>query len=200
MKNSKLVYTFLVLVAINLSSCLSPHKLGKMTNDPNNSDQSNLNLTNLTEKNVQVYFTPWDDAEAAIVKAIDAAQEKIYIQAYVWSSKPLTAAILDAKNRGVKIYILADKQQLLNSDASLIPKLSAANIPVNLETKYQSAHNKVLIIDPNLETAKVITGSYNFTYSAQYKNAENILILNNQDIAKTYLANWRRHQQDAAAY
>jgi hypothetical protein len=35
----------------------------------------------------------------------------------------------------------------------------------------------VIIIDASLASATVITGSYNFTWSAQHKNAENILVL-----------------------
>jgi phosphatidylserine/phosphatidylglycerophosphate/cardiolipin synthase-like enzyme len=191
MRNSKLVYTFLVLIAINLSSCFSPHQ-GRSAID------SGLNTSGTSQ--TEVFFTPWDDAEAAIASAIESAEEKIYIQAYVWTSKPLTKSLIKAKSRGVKIYILADKEQMQNSDASLIPELAKQNIPINLETKYQNAHNKVIIIDPKGSNPKVITGSYNFSYSAQYKNAENVLIIHDASIVNKYLANWRRHQQDASAY
>jgi len=49
--------------------------------------------------------------------------------------------------------------------------------------------------------AVVVTGSYNFTFSAQARNAENLLILRgNEALARAYLANWRRHRQEAAPY
>ncbi|MFM2344369.1 MAG: hypothetical protein RLZZ210_979 [Pseudomonadota bacterium] len=57
---------------------------------------------------IQVYFTPWDNAEDAIINAINEAKHSIYIQAYVWTSKPLTDAILNAKKRGLAIYLLCD--------------------------------------------------------------------------------------------
>jgi phosphatidylserine/phosphatidylglycerophosphate/cardiolipin synthase-like enzyme len=51
-----------------------------------------------------------------------------------------------------------------------------------------------------LPTATVITGSYNFTWSAQHKNAENVLILGkNPPLAARYASNLQRHRQDAQA-
>ena len=40
-----------------------------------------------------------------------------------------------------------------------------------------------------------------YTWSAQARNAENLLILrDNHALAETYLRNWQRHQRDAEAY
>ncbi|MEK7736576.1 MAG: phospholipase D-like domain-containing protein, partial [Pseudomonadota bacterium] len=74
-------------------------------------------------------------------------------------------------------------------------------IPVWLEVRYAAAHNKILLIDPGEATSTVITGSYNFTFSAQARNAENLLILRgNPRLARAYLDNWRRHRGEALAY
>jgi phosphatidylserine/phosphatidylglycerophosphate/cardiolipin synthase-like enzyme len=51
------------------------------------------------------------------------------------------------------------------------------------------AHNKVMIVDDNI----VITGSFNFTNSAQTRNAENLLVLRSADLAQNYKANWLEH-------
>ena len=40
----------------------------------------------------------------------------------------------------------------------------------------------------------VITGSFNFTKAAEEHNAENLLVIENRDLAGKYLANWREHQ------
>ncbi|MDP1952608.1 MAG: phospholipase D-like domain-containing protein, partial [Betaproteobacteria bacterium] len=79
--------------------------------------------------------------------------------------------------------------------------LAAAGIPVTLEVRYQSAHNKVIILDAGTAQAAVITGSYNWTYAAQAKNAENVLLLlDSPDIANAYAANWRRHYAESLPY
>jgi phosphatidylserine/phosphatidylglycerophosphate/cardiolipin synthase-like enzyme len=45
----------------------------------------------------------------------------------------------------------------------------------------------------------VITGSFNFTKAAQYRNAENLLIIVNDVLAKKYLDNWNdRYSQSVA--
>jgi len=56
----------------------------------------------------------------------------------------------------------------------------------------------VIVIDSTTADATVITGSYNFTWTAQNKNAENMLIARrNPPLAAQYAANWERHFRDA---
>ena len=46
-------------------------------------------------------------------------------------------------------------------------------IPVRIDVKRAIAHNKVMVIDGKM----VITGSFNFTKSAEENNAENLLVI-----------------------
>ena len=46
---------------------------------------------------VQVLFTPWDDAEGALLKVIGKARRSIHIQAYVFTSRNLGWALGEAK-------------------------------------------------------------------------------------------------------
>ncbi|MHB8666286.1 MAG: phospholipase D family nuclease [Burkholderiales bacterium] len=150
---------------------------------------------------VQVAFTPWDNAEAMIVACIRQAKQQILVQAFSFTSRALANALIAANRRGVEVRVLADREQTFGGEASRIPELARAGIPVALEVRYQSAHNKVMVIDAGSADAAVITGSYNWTYAAQYKNAENVLILrHNPDIANAYAANWRRQSADALPY
>ena len=150
---------------------------------------------------VQVAFTPWDNAEAMIVDGIRRAKHQILVQAFSFTSRALANALTAAKRRGVDVQVMADREQTFSGEASRIPDLVQAGIPVMLELRYQSAHNKVMVMDAGTADAAVITGSYNWTYAAQYKNAENVLILrHNPDIANVYAANWRRHFAEALPY
>ena len=150
---------------------------------------------------VQLAFTPWDNAEAMIVAAIRGAKQQILVQAFSFTSRALAYALIAAKRRGVEVQVIADREQTFSSEASRIPDLVKAGIPVALEVRYQSAHNKVMVMDAGTADAAVITGSYNWTYAAQNKNAENVLILrDNPDIVNAYAANWRRHYADALPY
>ena len=150
---------------------------------------------------VQVAFTPWDNAEGLIVDGIRRAKHQILVQSFSFTSRALANALMAAKRRGVDVQIMADREQTSSGEASRIPELVQAGIPVVLEVRYQSAHNKVMVMDAGTADAAVVTGSYNWTYAAQYKNAENVLILrHNPDVANAYAANWRRHFADALPY
>jgi phosphatidylserine/phosphatidylglycerophosphate/cardiolipin synthase-like enzyme len=150
---------------------------------------------------VEVLFTPWDDAEGSLLRVLGEARKAIYVQAFLLTSRTLGRALIDAHRRGVAVAVLADREMVANGDNSQIPKLAEAGIPVGLEVRYQSAHNKIVLIDPEEAHPIVVTGSYNFTFSAQARNAENLLILRgNPPLAQVYLANWRRHRGDAVAY
>jgi phosphatidylserine/phosphatidylglycerophosphate/cardiolipin synthase-like enzyme len=150
---------------------------------------------------VQVLFTPWDDAEGALLKTIGQAKRSIHVQAFVFTSRNIAAALEKAQRRGVKVEMLADAEQATKNENSLIRRLHDSGIPIRLEVRYASAHNKLMLIDAEDSEPVVVTGSYNFTYSAQARNAENLVILRgNAPLARVYLDNWRRHRDEALAY
>ncbi len=150
---------------------------------------------------VEALFSPWNDVEAALLRALREAKKTIYVQAFSFTSRNLARALVEAHTRGVKVEVLADREQTVKAENSQIPVLVAAGIPVELEVRYVSAHNKILLMDPLEANSVLVTGSYNFTYAAHAKNAENVLILRgNAPIAKSYLDNWKRHRADAVPY
>jgi phosphatidylserine/phosphatidylglycerophosphate/cardiolipin synthase-like enzyme len=95
---------------------------------------------------------------------------------------------VSAHERGVKVEILLDKSHLTSQYTSA-PFVAKAGIPVKIDSAHDIAHNKIMIIDG--ET--VITGSFNFTKSAEDKNAENLLIIWDKALAEKYTKNWQEH-------
>ncbi|ERL60671.1 phospholipase D-like domain-containing protein [Piscirickettsia salmonis] len=76
------------------------------------------------------------------------------------------------------------------SDAYVIQALKSHKIRFLIDAKPAIAHNKVIIVDDNM----VITGSFNFTYSAQKRNAENVLIIKDKKLAGLYIKNYNKRQ------
>ncbi|MFL9926180.1 phospholipase D family protein [Herbaspirillum lusitanum] len=149
----------------------------------------------------QAAFAPWDDIEGLIVENLNAARKQVLVQAYLLTNQKITDALIAAHKRDVDVRVLMDGGQLDKNSTKRVIAMREAGIGIWLETLYRSAHNKVIVIDPALPRATVITGSFNFTWSAQHKNAENILVLrDNPALAASYAANWQRHRQDAQAY
>ncbi|ANJ73354.1 phospholipase D family protein [Ralstonia insidiosa] len=150
---------------------------------------------------VQAAFTPDDDIEGLLADAIDQAHEQVLVQAYLLSNKAITRALLAAHQRGVDVRVLADREQMMRSNGSRIPEIANAGIPVWLEVRYKNAHNKVIVIDPRGSHPVLVTGSFNFTQTAQRGNAENVLIVRGDtDLAQRYAANWQKHVGDALPY
>ena len=147
---------------------------------------------------VEVLFPPWDDAEAALIIAVESARLQVLVQAFLLTSRKIAASLVAAHRRGVDVRVLADARQHAEHAGSLLASLSASGIPVALETRYRHAHNKVMVIDAAGELQVVITGSLNYTWSAQNMNAENLLILRGHAaLADRYARNWWRHQAQA---
>ena len=66
---------------------------------------------------------------------------------------------------------------------------------------FVAAHNKVLIVDADAAAATLVTGSYNFTSAAQFRNAENVLIIRNYPaLAAQYRANLLKLREKAQRY
>ena len=150
---------------------------------------------------VQVVFSPWDDTQALLMDAIGAAKIQILVQAYLLTSRTIASGLIDARQRGVDVRVLADSRQHEDTAGSLLDLLEQNNIPVWLETRYRHAHNKVLLIDAAGRHPVVITGSYNFTWGAQNMNAENLLIFrDNRRLTDRYATNWERHWRQATPY
>ncbi len=150
---------------------------------------------------LQAAFTPWDDIESLIVDALAAARSQIRVQAYLFSNKKIGAALIAAHRRGIDVQVLLDARQLEKTGSELAARLAAAGIPVWLDERYENAHNKVIVLDADTSGATVITGSYNFTWTAQHRNAENVLIVRDDPVlAARYAMNWERHRQEATPY
>ncbi len=140
-------------------------------------------------------FTPGQDCTHQITDHITKAKYSILVQAYGFSSRDIADALIAAKNRGVKVEVILDKSQR-SQKYSLLHYIVDAGIPVWIDTKPAIAHNKVMIIDEK----EVITGSFNFTDAAQKRNAENVVFISDNKLAKEYTVNWENRKGQSIFY
>lgn len=135
-----------------------------------------------------IYFTPPAGAASGVIKQIDGAKKSIKVMAYGFTATNLAEALVRAKRRGVDVGLIQDEKSAQNNRETL-PILLAAGIDVRSDGKHAIQHNKLMLIDDDI----VITGSYNFTNSAEKRNAENIMIVRSSYAAKRYADNWKAH-------
>jgi len=144
---------------------------------------------------VKVCFTPESHCTPGIVDAINSAKSSIFVQAYSFTSAPIANGLVEAKARGVDVQVILDKSQP-TAKGSQLSTLLGAGIPVFIDPVPGIAHNKVMIIDE----AYVLTGSFNFTNAADTRNAENILLLQDLELAKLYKTNWKAREKVSRPY
>jgi phosphatidylserine/phosphatidylglycerophosphate/cardiolipin synthase-like enzyme len=150
---------------------------------------------------VEIAFTPGDAVDNLIVAAIDRAQTEVLVHAYTFTHRKIAQALINARRRGVAVAVLADREQARAVPQNVLAQLASGGIEVWLDGNFAAAHNKVIIIDAGLPHATTITGSYNFTLAAQRSNAENIVVLHdNEPVARAYRDNWRRLKAGATPW
>jgi phosphatidylserine/phosphatidylglycerophosphate/cardiolipin synthase-like enzyme len=144
---------------------------------------------------ITVYFSPSGDSTKAIVTEIDHAEHSLRVLAYYFTSAPIAKSVIDAKRRGLDVQVILDKSQRTQKYSSA-DFLVHAGVPTFIDSAHAIMHNKIIVIDD----AIVMTGSFNFTKAAEEKNAENLLVIRDSQIAKQYLDNWALHRQHSERY
>ena len=142
-----------------------------------------------------VFFSPHGGCTEEVVKELAAARERVLVQAYSFTSQPIARALAEAHRRGVQVEVILDKSQRRERYAAAA-LLARAGVPVEIDAAHAIAHNKVMVID----SETVLTGSFNFTESAEDRNAENLLVIHDQAIAAQYEKNWQVHRAHSQAY
>jgi len=142
-----------------------------------------------TPESMDVCFTPGQSCLPKVIKYIDNAKTSILLLGYSFTSKPITQALIQAKKRGVNVRIVLDhSQQYQKYSKEVIQVLLNNQMDVRFDHSVKIAHNKVLVID----SLRTVTGSYNWTHSAEFKNAENLVFIESQDVAKKYATYFER--------
>ncbi len=149
----------------------------------------------LNETPARIFFSPEDDCTGTIVKEISKAKSSVLVQAYAFTSEEIAAALIQVHKRGIPVEIILDKSNRWAKSGSGDAAVQAG-IATYLDSRHGVANNKVIIIDGKI----LITGSFNFTRAAKEKNAENLLVIRNRELAAAYLKNWTRHREHSVRY
>lgn len=140
------------------------------------------NKFNISEIEMDIFFSPQDKALTnAILPIINNAKKYIYIPTFVLTEKRITQALINAGNRGVDVKIIMDA---VNASIKHTKhwELRNAKIPVKTENYAGKMHSKSMIVDDEY----TIVGSMNFSNSGENKNDENLIVIRNKNITKTY--------------
>ncbi|MGA2489711.1 MAG: phospholipase D-like domain-containing protein [Anaerolineales bacterium] len=138
---------------------------------------------------LEVYFSPDDKVEARIVGLVQNAQESINFMAYSFTSNNIGDAIMRQAQAGIQVAGVMDDNQVASSQGTEYDPFMQAGIDVRLDGNQDGLmHHKVIIIDQKI----VITGSYNFTASAEERNDENVVIIFSPEVAAKFMEEFQR--------
>jgi phosphatidylserine/phosphatidylglycerophosphate/cardiolipin synthase-like enzyme len=130
------------------------------------------------------------DPLITLLRTINGARSTIRVQMYSLTLHEVVSALIRAKRRGIDVRVIVDHSQLRHdrNDSFRVAALASGGVPILVDTVPGLMHNKVMVIDG--ET--VLTGSFNYTWGAEHRNAENLLVLHDPKLAADYLRNWNQ--------
>jgi phosphatidylserine/phosphatidylglycerophosphate/cardiolipin synthase-like enzyme len=111
-------------------------------------------------------------------------QSTLDIAAYEFNNVVLTQAVLDAKQRGIRVRMVTDNDGGLGESDTTVNQLVSAGIPVVNDARGALMHDKFMILDSTV----VWTGSWNYTVNDTYRNNNNAIALRSQRVVQDYQA------------
>lgn len=136
---------------------------------------------------IQVLFSPEDKAMASLIALVRDAQTSIRFLAFSFTDSPLAQMMVARANAGVDVRGVFETFGS-SGVSSQLRTLWCAGLSVRQDGNASFLHHKVIIIDNSI----VVTGSLNFSANADGANEENVVILDNAEIADLYLQEFER--------
>ena len=146
---------------------------------------------------IEIAFAPYPQrsAERLVKKIIGTAQTSVIIAAYQMTSKPIADSLCQAAARGVAVTAVLDQKSNPHSKGySKRDYLSECGVYVRTTSRYPIMHDKFIVVD----STHVETGSFNYSFAAAERNAENaIVVWNNPAMAEQYQTEFERLFREA---
>ncbi len=140
----------------------------------------------IEETDINAYFAPEDNVERIILKRLDKAKSSIHFMAFSFTSAGIGELMIRKFKAGVDVRGIFERRGAKTGHSQFV-KMKLEGVPVRLDHNRGAMHHKVIIIDGE----RVIMGSYNFSRNANRSNDENILIIDNKEIASLYLSEFK---------
>ncbi|RME10915.1 MAG: PKD domain-containing protein [Bacteroidetes bacterium] len=155
---------------------------GSFSNQKSNNTPHVFTYTNAR---VEIYFAPTDNVEQHLADVVASADRSLHFAHFFWTSDTLGQLALNKViTEGVEVWGSWDA--LGAGSTTLDENLCAGGASVRVEDWAGKLHNKLAVIDAFGSDPTVVTGSFNWSSSANSSNDENTLILHSPEIAARY--------------
>ncbi len=135
----------------------------------------------------EVHFSSGDGCPNRLRGLLASARRSVDICVFTITDDRLSSAVLDAHRRGVAVRVISDDDKAadLGSD---IDRLAAAGVDVRVDSSPDHMHHKFALFDRRL----LVTGSYNWTRSADGRNEENFIVSDDPRLAQPFADEFER--------
>ena len=132
---------------------------------------------------VQAWMGPEDGLADKVVALLDGAQSTALVAMFELNTQSVVDALIAAHQRGVAVVVVLDEVQATDPAALADEELAGAGVAVVLadNTGSQAAemHSKFLVVDHQ----RLLMGSYNWSNMGSYYNDENIVVIDDAQLA-----------------
>ncbi|HNM23909.1 MAG TPA: phospholipase D-like domain-containing protein [Saprospiraceae bacterium] len=136
---------------------------------------------------VECWFSPSDEVTDEIVQTIQSAQYQADFALFTFTHNDPGDALLAAFNSGTVVRGIIEN---IDDSGCEYDYLAANGVPVVDHPASALLHHKYLVVDAFSPASDpmVLTGSHNWSYTAESSNDENTLRIHSADIARMYAA------------
>lgn len=175
---------------------------GSTTDTPNTSnakfgpyktDNTPHNFT-ISGKEIQLYFSPTDQTTTKIKNTISTADSSIYFALLTFTRSDIANTIVSRVNAGAQLRGIIDNVNDSGSQYLLLKNYGE----VFDYNRIGTLHHKYGIVDASWVSLEpyVITGSHNWSNSAEQDNDENTLIIKDVFIANQYMQEFKKRYNE----
>ncbi len=140
-------------------------------------------------------FSPGPSCKKIITDHLRSAKKSLDICVFTISDNDISAEIKAAHQRGVKTRIITDNDKSLDEGSDIL-LLANFGIEVKVDMTDNHMHHKFSISD----SCELITGSFNWTKSAEAHNQENIISIIDAVSIKEYGGEFEKLWKNLKAY
>lgn len=144
---------------------------------------------------VSVYFAPQDHPGDAVIAAVNGAHRQILAAVYEFTVSGIADALIAAQARHLDVWLIMDASATAERGSQYYRLAQALGSHLRARRGVNGAsgivHDKFAVVDAE----KVLTGSFNWTYSAEARNWENLVIIDSPALAQAYAGEFHRMWQ-----
>lgn len=144
---------------------------------------------------IQTAFCPSLECESLPISVINQSQTRVWVAMYSFTNENLAHTLIEAKQRGVDVRVIVEKQQA-GGQYSQHQELAAAGIAVKIDTNPQLMHHKFAVVDSDI----LINGSMNWTGNGVGENNENELVIHSPELNQKFATEFEKVWDESVSF